>query len=350
VYLFKDDDPTHPYSNEREMVYIHPDIGEKSILNNLIHELNHLIWFNHEQDEAIFVLEGAAEYSRYKAGYLNNLSHISAGVAADYNLTIETNYFKANPERSLLYWDYDDFILNVASYGRSYMFVLYLSERFGEGFLTDLVTIEEDGPAGIEEALQNRGLDFSFNEIFLDWIIACSIDLEEFADGKYGYQTAEFVIESINPISQLPYNTAEIQYNLYGFRMSKIYSPPNEFTVKLTNPKPYALGISAVINDINGWNITQVVSYSDNNDEFYVHFSGDEINNAYIITSIIDTNTPDAPSFSNSGLTAPYKYLTLTILDGHISPTITENANLKFIYIGFCFAFSVITIRRLRRK
>ena len=350
VYLFKDDDPTHPYSNKREMVYIHPNIGEKRIFSNLIHELNHLIWFNHEQDEAIFVLEGTAECSRYKAGYLNNESHISAGLAADYNLTIETNNFKAHPERSLLYWDYDDFILNVASYGRSYMFMLYLYERFGEGFLTDLVTIEEDGPAGIVKALQNKGLDFSFNEIFLDWITACTMDLEELADGRYGYQTADFMIESVNQISQLPYNTAEIKYNLYGFKVSKINSPPNEFTVKLSNPKPHALGISAVINDVNGWNITQTVSYSNNDDELYLYFTGDEINYAYIITSIISTNTPFAPSFVNPRLTAPYKYLTLTILNGHITPTATVNANLKFIYIGFCIVFSVIIFKRLRRK
>ena len=350
AYFFKDEDPTHPYSNNREMVYIHSSLSEQRGFSNIIHELNHLIWFNHEQDEAIFVLEGTAEYSRYKAGYLNNESYISAGVAADYNLTIETNNFKAHPETSLLYWNYDDYILNSASYGRSYMFMLYLSERFGEGFLTDLVTIVEDGPAGIEKALQNKGLNFSFNEIFLDWIIACTIDLEEFADGRYGYQTAEFMIGSVNQISLLPYNFAEMKYNLYGFKVSKINSPPNEFTVKVSNPKPHAMGVSAVINDKNGWNITQTVSYSNNDDESYLYFSGDEINYAYIITSIISTNTPYAPSFIYPRLTAPYKYLTLTILDGHITPTTTENANLKLIYIGFCIASSVITIRRVRRK
>jgi hypothetical protein len=350
AYFFKDDDPTPPYSNVREMVYIHPDLSKQRIFSNLIHELNHLIWFNHEQDEAIIILEGAAEYSRYKAGYLNNESYISAGIAADYNLTIETNYFKTHPESSLLYWDYDEYILNVASYGRSYMFMLYLCERFGEGFLTDLVTIVEDGPAGIEKALQNRGLDISFNEIFLDFMIACTIDLEGFADGMYGYQTAEFKIGSVNQISQLPYNFSERKYNLYGFRVCKINSPPNEFTVKITNPEPYALGISAAINDKNGWNITQTVSHSNNEDELYLYFTGDEINHAYIITSIIDTSTPDAPNFTNPGLTAPYKYLDLTILDGHITPTITEKANLKLIYIYFSIGFSAITIRRLRRK
>ena len=185
-----------------------------------------------------------------------------------------------------------------------------LSERFGEGFLTDLVTIEEDGPAGIEKALQNRELEFSFNEIFLDWITACTIALEDFAGGKYGYQTADFMIGPVNQIAQLPYNTAEKKYNLYGFSVNKISSPPNEFTVKLTNPQPYALGISAVINDKNGWNITQIISYNNSDDEFYLYFSGDEINNAYIITSIIDINTPYAPSFNYPGLTAPYKSLT----------------------------------------
>ena len=345
AYFFKDDDPTHPYSNIREMVYIHPNLSEQRIFSNLIHELNHLIWFNHEQDEAILVLEGTAEYSRYKAGYLNNESYISAGIAADYNLTIETNYFKAYPESSLLYWDYDDYMLNVASYGRSYMFMLYLSERFGEGFLTDLVTIVEDGPAGIEKALQNRGLSISFNEIFLDFIIACTIDLEEFADGRYGYQTAEFKIGAVNQISQLPYNITDRKYNLYGFRVCKINSPPNEFTVKITNPKPDALGISAAINDKNGWNITQTVSLSNNEDELYLYFTGDEIDYAYIITSIINTNTPTAPSFINPSLTAPYKYLTLSILDGHITPTRTVSffGTTMFILLPFVW---VLTLRK----
>ncbi len=350
AYFFKDDDPTHPYSNMREMIYIHPYLSEQRILSNLVHELNHLIWFNHEQDEAIIVLEGTAEYSRYKAGYLNNESFISAGIAADYNLTTESDYFKAYPESSLLYWEYDEYNRNVASYGRSYMFMLYLSERFGEGFLTDLVTIEEDGPAGIEKALQNRGLSISFNEIFLDFITACTIDLEEFADGRYGYQTAEFKIGAVDYFSQLPYNITDRKYNLYGFRVCNIISPPNEFTVKITNPKPDALGISAAINDKNGWNITQTVSFSENGDELYLYFTGDEIDYAYIITSIINTNTPDAPSFANPSLTAPYQYLTLSILDGHITPTITEKANLKLIYIGLCIIISTITIRRLRIK
>ncbi|MCK5047023.1 MAG: hypothetical protein KAS22_10620, partial [Candidatus Heimdallarchaeota archaeon] len=48
AYFFKDDDPTHPYSNNREMVYIHSNLNEQRIYSNLIHELNHLIWFNHE--------------------------------------------------------------------------------------------------------------------------------------------------------------------------------------------------------------------------------------------------------------------------------------------------------------
>ena len=350
AYLFKDDDPTHPYSNHREMVYIHSDLSELGGYSNLIHELNHLIWFNHELDEAIFVLEGTAEYSRYKAGYLNNLSYILAFKAADYNLTYLTNDFKAHPESSLLYWDYDDHILNRASYGRSYMFMLYLSERFGEELLTDLVTIVEDGPAGIETVLQNKGFNYSFNEIFLDWITACTIDLEDFADGRYGYQTADFMINSGSEITQLPYNSIERKYNLYGFQVKKIHSPPNEFTMKITNPKPHALGISVVINDKNGWNISQVVSYNNNDDESYLYFSGDEINYAYIITSIISTSTPYAASFVYPRLTAPYKYLTLAILDGHVTVEVSENANLRILYTGLSIIISSIVINHKRKS
>ncbi|MCE7743689.1 MAG: M1 family metallopeptidase [Candidatus Heimdallarchaeota archaeon] len=349
VYFFKDDDPTHPYSNNREMVYIHSNLNELRGYNTIIHELNHLIWFNHEQDEAIFVLEGTAEYSRYKAGYLNNESYISAHIAADYNLTYKTNYFKGHPESSLLYWDYDDNILNRASYGRSYMFMLYLSERFGEGFLTELVTIIEDGPAGIEKALRNRGLNHTFNEIFLDWITACTIDLESFADGKFGYQTADFKISSLSEISQLPYLSAVSKYKLYGFNVRRINSPPNEFTVKITNPKPHVLGISAVINDENGWNITQVICPDNDEEEIYLYYSGKDINNAYIITSIISLDTPYAPSFLYPRLTAPYKYLTLTILDGHVTVEVSENANLRILYTGLSIIISSIVIN-LKRK
>ncbi len=351
AYFFKDDDPTHPYSNIREMVYIHPNLSEQRIFSNLIHELNHLIWFNHEQDEAIFVLEGTAEYSRYKARYLNNYSYISAGIAADYNLTIESDYFKAHPESSLLYWDYDEYTLTVASYGRSYMFMLYLGERFGEGFLTDLVTIDEDGPAGIEKALQNRDVDISFNEIFLDFITACTIDLEEFADGRYGYQTAEFNIESVKQNSQLPFTTGDRKYILYGFRVNKFNSPPNEFTVKITNPKPYALGISVAINDRNGWNVSQTVLHDSKEDELYLYLTGDEIDYAYIITSMINMDTPDAPNYNNPSLTAPYEYLNLTILDGHIAPTkaISFYSTSVIILIPFVWVLS-IRKRRLNRN
>ncbi len=349
VYLFKDDDPTHPYSNNREMVYIHPNMSEQRIYSNLIHELNHLIWFNHEQDEAMFVLEGTAEYSRYKAGYLNDESYISAFVAADYNLTSESDYFKAYPGSSLLYWDYDDLALNIASYGRSYMFMLYLSERFGEELLTDLVIIAEDGLTGIEKALSNRGLNQTFNEIFLDWITACTIDLDSFDDGRYGYQTADFKISSITEISQLPYSSAERKYNLYGFQVSKIISPPNKFTVKITNPNPHNLAVSAVINDENGWNITQTV-YSEDSDEIYIYLSGNEINYVYFIASIISSNTPYAASFVYPRLTAPYSYLSFAILEGHVTPSATENANLRLLYTGICIAFLIITFNRIRKK
>ena len=136
-----------------------------------------------------------------------------------------------------------------------------------------------------------------------------------------------------------------MKYHLYGFRVSKINSPPNKFTVKITNPKPHALGISAVINDKNGWNITQTVSLSNNEDELYLYFTGDEIDYAYIITSIINTNTPTAPSFINPSLTAPYKYLTLSILDGYITPTRTISffSTTMFILLPFVW---VLTLRK----
>ncbi|MHA1556101.1 MAG: hypothetical protein ACTSPM_04120 [Candidatus Heimdallarchaeota archaeon] len=349
VYFYKDDNPTHPYSNNREMVYIHPNLSMLGGYGTLIHELNHLIWFNHEQDEAIFVLEGTAEYTRYKAGYLNDESYIIAQKAANYNLTYRTNDFKTHPESSLLYWDYDDPILNRASYGRSYMFMLYLSERFGEDFLTDLVTITEDGPAGIETALKNRGLNFSFNEIYLDWITACTIDLVDFSDGKYGYRTADFKIDSVTHISQLPSSSEINQYKLYGFNVKKLNYPPNDFTIKITNPKPFALGVSLIIKDKNGWNITQAIHYDDS-DEISLFVSGNEINFAYIITSMISINTPAAASFNNPGIVDPTKNLAVTILEGHINSETTENAKYIPIITSVCLAFFVHTVRRIKKK
>jgi hypothetical protein len=346
VYLYKDDDPTHPYSNEREMFYITPDRSDFYSIGTIIHEFNHLIWFNHEYDEAIFLLEGAAELSIYHAGYLNNQNYLMSGYIPSYNLTWESYRFKFHPERSLLYWDYSSTELTMASYGRAYMFALYLNERFGKDFIRDLVITPEDGPLGIEIALANRGYSLSFNDLYLNWVTACVIDQPNIFDGYYGYSTADFTIGKYTIIFELPHYSDEISHNLYGFDVKKIYNPPDELTFSIDNPNPYSLGIITIMKDVNGWSVTKALM-TETTEQLQVLIDGEEIETLYIITSLMDPHTPSAASYLHSELTAAHKELQYSIVEGLITKKVSIRLKKQ---IPFILAPSLLLIVILKKR
>jgi len=138
------------------------------------HEFEHLVHFDIDPDEPSWVDEGLADLSGFLCGYGHSSGHIAY-------------YFVYHEVTPLTFWGgglYD--------YGASYLFQLYLYEKFGGApFVSALVQEQANGIEGIENTLAAFGYSETFDEIFDNWTIANYIDDTRAAYGQYGYDTLE---------------------------------------------------------------------------------------------------------------------------------------------------------------
>ena len=172
----------NPYSNEVPAVYINTraaGLGEPAFLRILAHELQHAIHQNADESEATWLNEGLAELAVTEAGY-------RAGSISGY---------LRQPNASLINWP-DHLGANVGlNYGASALFAQYLREKYApDGGLQDLLAIEADGIAAVEEFLSARnavapnGGAAEFHTVFAEWMVANRLDLES---SPYGYDGLE---------------------------------------------------------------------------------------------------------------------------------------------------------------
>ncbi len=138
------------------------------------HEFEHMVHFDVDPDEPSWVDEGLADLASYLSGYGHSDGHI------DY-------YFRRHMSTPLTFWGG-----GLEDYGASYLFQLYLFEKFGGAeFVSALVQEQANGIEGIENTLAAFGFTDSFDEIFDAWTIANYVDDTRKAGGKYGYETLE---------------------------------------------------------------------------------------------------------------------------------------------------------------
>ncbi len=160
--------PVYGYhSNEMEMFYMSCYPGQPashSRLSVLSHEFEHMIHWNHDQDEESWVDEGCAEYAMVL-----------------YGLPDPITGFYNNPDNDLTSWNnqWDDYI-------KTMLFFTYLSEHYGgPSTLTAVVADTLNGIAGIDDVLENLGLGVTFRDVFRNWVTANFLD----DDSLYGYTT-----------------------------------------------------------------------------------------------------------------------------------------------------------------
>ncbi|MFX1255113.1 MAG: hypothetical protein ACFFCZ_26170 [Promethearchaeota archaeon] len=338
-YLSENENPNFPYSNTREMVYVDSEQSINDTICTTIHEFNHLIWGNNEIDEAEFLTEGLANYAVDYTGYY---SWVTDAV---------TTSFTLHPEISLLYFNRIYGALWDASYGQAYLFVVYLGERFGNDFLRNLVFTLEDGAPAIDAVLAEAGYDITFNELYLDWITACVIDNPLILDGKYGFESVDYLINKLTCFYQLPEEWSDITHYYYGFDVKKILHPPDSFTILIENPFPYSLGMSIVIKDINGWNVTQKL-YSENSDLIEEYISGTDIQEIYIITSLMSATTPTFYGVVGGLDDLPSVKLDFKFIEGDYNP-LEQTSEVSYDFLTFIIIFastSIYLVLKRRRK
>jgi hypothetical protein len=335
-YDDKDDDPYNLYSNHREMFYVDSEHDLDDTYRIITHEFNHMIWGNYEYDEAEFLVEGLANYANDYSGYY---WWVTDAV---------TKSFLNYPHKSLLYFVREYGPLWDASYGQAYLFVTYLADRFGNNFTRELVTIPEDGAPAVDEALSRFGYDLTFNDVYLDWIIACTIDETSFDEGIYGFSTVDYTINTHTAIGfTLPITKNDIKHYYYGFDVKRTYLDCDNFTFEIDNPYPYALGISIAVRDDFGWKVYKEIK-RERGDKFSMSIDCVNIKEAYVITSLMSHSTPSEFGVVMSLDEIDSVDLSYTFLEWIITPTKSS-----FAYLPMLISLSVIAISyavKLRKR
>ncbi len=262
-------------SNKREMVYV----DYLATYGVLAHEFQHLIHYNNDINERWWVDEGCAEYAKYLSGYdvINNLTAFAS------------DYFAHYPDDGLLYWNYQseggrDVRID---YGSAYMFIFYLAEKYGISAITNLVASTTVGAAGVEAALSSVGVSIGFNDLYLNWATALYVDDTSFEDGLFGFDDLDISMD-YDLVSSYPVTKDNRLNRYYGIYAAKLDSPLDKLMLDTASPGGKYLGISIAIHDINGWSVEKSIQ-TGSITEF---INGTIIDEAYLITSIMDATTP----------------------------------------------------------
>ncbi len=325
--------PSNPYSNECEMFYIYYWTW---LLPTLAHEFHHLIWFNSEMDEQQFALEGLATYAQYYAGYLDPYNNLDLRVPA----------FLAHPEDSLLYWNgFNEAGLSSSiDYGGAYLFAFYIAEQYGVDILRNLISEPTDGPEGIEATLQAAGYALNFNDLYLDWITAVTLDELGFNNNRYGFEDLDARISNYTSVN-LPHHQQSLSLRYYGIHVHKIAFPSNNFSIQIHKISNTTIGLSIAYHDIHGWQVHKHI-LTDEQTSFTDNIVGSEIDEAHIITSYLSNSTP--PGHREYGL-GPSTTIQLTLTT--ISPTPRSPFDIRGIFviivtIAIAIAIAVVIIIR----
>jgi hypothetical protein len=158
-----------PFSNQREMFYVSIgefEIGSDDYMATLIHEYEHMIQWHNDPSETTWLDEGLAQVAERIAGYDTVSTHSSFLAATD----LQLNAWPSNSAN------------NLPNYGGSYLFLLYLWERFGDELIRNIARHPEDGMAAVRQSLGQIGVDA--HDVFGDWTVA---NFRSESNFPYGY-------------------------------------------------------------------------------------------------------------------------------------------------------------------
>jgi hypothetical protein len=164
-----------PYSNEREMFYIHIGNAEPNsqFYNGVLsHEFQHMIHWYQDKNESTWVNEGMSELATELNGY-------SRG-GADFA-------FSDLPDTQLTAWS-DDPNGRTEHYGAAYLFMSYFLQRFGNEMTQAVVASDANSTESFDVVLQAQGTGLTFDDVFADWVVANYLDDPAIDDGRYGYE------------------------------------------------------------------------------------------------------------------------------------------------------------------
>lgn len=168
----------NPYSNEREMLYTslrYAAIGSDAYYDLIAHEMQHMIHWHTDLNEATWLNEGMSVLAAQLNGYPTQ--SYQAG-------------FAARPDVQLNNFSYEGPAVN-AQYGAAYYLAAYFLDRFGEAATQALLRHQENGITGIEATLAELGQPLAFDELVAQWAVANYLDGLGQGSGIYQYHNLD---------------------------------------------------------------------------------------------------------------------------------------------------------------
>jgi len=165
----------NPFSNERELIYLSNErapVASDMYFHVIAHEMQHMIHWNVDPNEEVWIGEGLSELS----SYLNGFSE------SDY-----VEQFMDQPDVQLTDFHYEGPEAD-AHYGASFLFFEYFLEQYGEEATRTLVSQISNGIASIEQALLDIDPGKDFNDLFAQWLVANYLDNYQEKSGIYSYK------------------------------------------------------------------------------------------------------------------------------------------------------------------
>ena len=160
------------HSNEIECVYLdcYPNNpSEDYRIAIAAHEFGHMIQWNYDQAESLWVNEGCAELAMWLFGKPDAISG-----------------FNSVPDNDLTKWTG-----SWADYIKTYLWSLFLYEQYGGRVGTDLIHNLVASPLvsieGVDSGFAATGLPQRFEDVLDQWILANVINDTSYLAGKYGY-------------------------------------------------------------------------------------------------------------------------------------------------------------------
>jgi hypothetical protein len=165
-------------SNECEILYLNSrirSIMEPYTLAVAAHELQHMINYNYDESDEVWMSESLAEVAMLVNGLYTDVDWVES-------------YFR-HPETPLVTTTAS------GSYGAYLMWGMYLYEQIGRNFMLPLEEEQSDGISGLNRALRAYGDDRDFITLFSDWVVANAVQDRSVAQGQFGYDFTDALPE-----------------------------------------------------------------------------------------------------------------------------------------------------------
>lgn len=180
----------NPYSNERELLYVSlkdVKVGDDLYFATIAHELQHLIQWHTDQNEAAWLEEGLSELAVHVNGYP----------------TGREKTYAENPDIPLTNLRQEPDVI-AHHYAASFLFAAYFRDRFGEAATQALVRHPEGSMAGVAAVLADVAPDMTPDALFADWLAASYLQGIGRGTGVYRYDTVSLPPLATTDVGSLP--------------------------------------------------------------------------------------------------------------------------------------------------